>query len=456
MLLSGKKRHPILSTPVRMISVSFLLVVITGTLLLTLPICNRQGVWTPFTDALFTATSATCVTGLVIFDTYTYWNVLGQGVILLLIQIGGLGLVTFTTFFNITIGKKLGLRHMQIAQESVSSESLVDTTRLIKMIIILSLTFELAGALVLSTVFIPEFGAEGIFTSIFLAISAYCNAGFDILGSKGAFSSLTTYSDNPVVLYTIMGLIICGGLGFIVWKDLYNFRKTKKLMLHTKIVLLITIALIFGGALLYLFNEWHNPGTLGPMSPGDKINNALFMSVTTRTAGFNSVDIASLSEPSMLTSVFLMFIGAAPGSTGGGIKVTTLAVILMTVYSVVRGKSDTMILGRRVSQPVVYKSLAVVMIAALAVLCSTVTIVFTTGPDVEVGGMDALFESVSAFATVGLSCGVTAVANVASRMLLSLTMFIGRVGPVSLALALAMIPNKNRNQVVPEGKIMVG
>ena len=454
-MLLEKKRHTFMNTPVRVITISFLLVVVVGTLLLTLPICNRQGVWTPVVDALFTATSATCVTGLIIYDTYLYWNALGQCIIILLIQIGGLGLVTLTTFFNLTIGKKLGLRHMQVAQESVSSESLVDTARLVKMIIVISLAFELAGALILSSVFIPDFGAHGIFVSVFLAISAYCNAGFDILGFRGEFSSLTTYFDNPVVLYTIMALIVCGGLGFIVWNDLYTYRKTHKLMLHTKIVLIVTAVLIFGGGGLFLFTEWSNPTTLGPMSLGEKINNALFMSVTTRTAGFNSIDIATMHESSKLISIILMFIGAAPGSTGGGIKVTTFAVILMTVYSVIRGRSDTIVMGRRVSQPVVYKALAVMVIAAIAVLLSTSTIVFSA--DREISMLDSLFESVSAFATVGLSSGVTAVTNTISRILLSLTMFIGRVGPVSLALALAMIPStRNRNQVVPEGKIMVG
>ena len=457
MHISEKRRAQILGNPARIIVTSFAVIILAGSLLLMLPVCSKSGTVTPFLDTLFTATSATCVTGLVVVDTYLHWSVFGQLIILLMIQIGGLGLITFATFFNIAIGRRLGLRSMQLAQEGVSSMNMFDTTRLIKMIITISLVFEGIGALVLCTVFVPDFGAEGIYVSFFLAVSAYCNAGIDILGRQGAYASLTHYADNPVVLITIMALIICGGLGFIVWHDLYQYKKTHRLMLHTKIVLIITGILIFSGAVIFLALEWNNPATLKNMPVDDKIANAFFQSVTARTAGFNSVSVDGMTGATKLSSILLMFIGAAPGSTAGGIKVTTFVVLVMTVISVIRGREDTTVLGRRVDKLVVYKALAVFSLAGIAVAVSTSIIFFSSDSLHHISGIDALFESVSAFGTVGLSVGVTEVANSISRIALILTMFLGRVGPVSLALSLAMHGNnKHKGQVIPEGKILVG
>lgn len=443
------------SNPARVIVVSFAILILLGTFLLMLPMSSRIGQFTSFPDALFTATSATCVTGLVVVDTFTHFSAIGQMVIICLIQLGGLGLVTFATFFNMAIRKRIGLKTLQVAGESVSSGSFSDIGHLLRLVFTVTLAFELIGALILATVLVPRYGQQGMFISIFLAISAYCNAGFDILGFESPFCSLTIFFDNPVVLLTISALIICGGLGFIVWQDIYGFIKTRKLHLHTQIVLSVTGALILIGTIFFAIFEWRNPHTLGWMSTGDKILNSLFMSVTSRTAGFNSIPIESMTGISKLFTIILMFIGAAPGSTGGGIKVTTFMVIIMTVISVIRGKNDAIIAKRRVDHSVVYKAMAVVSTALLAVFISTSTIYFTSHSGVNFKEIDSLFEAVSAFGTVGLTSGVTALANQASRYVLILTMFIGRVGPVSLALSLAM-KNENKSAVLPEGKIMVG
>ncbi len=460
MLLQAKRRikflSSVLSNPARVIVSSFALLILTGALILMLPICSKSGLPTDFISALFTATSATCVTGLIVVDTFTYFSIVGQVVILLLIQLGGLGLVTFATFFNIAIRKRIGLKSLYIAQESVSSDNMSDVGRLLKLIFIVTISFEFVGACILASVFIPQYGQAGIFISIFTAVSAYCNAGFDLFGFQGEYSSLVNYHDNPVVLITIMALIICGGLGFIVWQELFVFKKRKHISLHTTIVLVATVSLILLGALFVGLFEWSNMNTMGDMTTGEKVLNSFFQSVTARTAGFNSIAIEKMFGITKLFMVILMFIGAAPGGTGGGIKVTTFYVLVMTVVCVMRGKDETIIGKRKVDKSVIYKAMAVTSIALLVVFVSTSTIFFTShAGGVNFSEIDALFESVSAFATVGLTSGVSGVANTASRIALIFTMFIGRVGPVSLALSLAMKLQK-KNTVLPEAKIMVG
>ena len=320
----------------------------------------------------------------------------------------------------------------------------------------MTFSVEIIGACILMTVFVPQYGTQGVFISIFHAVSAFCNAGFDVLGFQGEYVSLTNYSNNPVVLVTIMALVVCGGLGFIVWQDLYHYKKRRHFALHTKVVLIATTVLIVGGAFILGVLEWDNPGTLGHMGPGEKILNSFFMSVTARTAGYETVSTVNTLGITKLVTIFLMFIGASPGSTGGGIKVTSAYVLIMTVVCVMRGKSDTVIDRHKIDKTVVYKALAVACIAGLVIMASTGIIFFTShAGGVTFSGIDALFESVSAFGTVGLSSGVTLLANTASRIVLILTMFVGRVGPVSLALSLAMRP-ENKNTVMPEAKIMVG
>lgn len=443
--------------PTRLITISFALVILTGTLLLTLPISSKAGTFTGLLDCFFTATSATCVTGLIVVDTYTHWTLFGQCVILLLIQIGGLGLVTFTTFFNIALGKKLGFKSLQLAQESINSSSFMGINKLVMMIIKASLSFELIGAILLSTVFIPKYGASGIFISIFLAISAFCNAGFDILGRETPFTSLVNYNNNPIVLGTIMALIIIGGLGFIVWHDLYKWREEHRLSFHTKLVLSITAALIVTGFIAFALCEWNNPLTMGPLPIPQKLGASLFQSVTCRTAGFNSIDNAAMTPLGKLISTCLMFIGAAPGSTGGGIKVTTFAVIVFTVVSVVKGRDDAVIMHRRVDKRTVYKALSVVILAMTAIVGTVAIIYFTNLPTMpDISGLDIIFETVSAFGTVGLTVGLSGTINAISHVVLALLMYMGRVGPVSLAYSLAVRQQNNRHEVVPEAKILIG
>lgn len=445
------------SNPARMISASFAVVIAIGTLLLWLPISSKARVFTPLLDCLFTAASATCVTGLVVYDTYTHWSAFGHGVLLMLIQIGGLGLVTFTSFFNLVVGRKLGLRGMRLASESINSTSFGDVPYLLRMIITFTLAVEASGALLLGLYFVPRFGLRGIAISVFLAISAFCNAGFDVLGFLGEYTSLTSLNDSYLVLFTIMLLIIIGGLGFIVWNDLMAWRKTRTLLLHTKVVLLVTAFLLLLGTVCFLLLEWNNPATLQPMSLKEKIGAGCLQSVTMRTAGFNSIDLYSMRDATKVFSIVLMFIGAAPGSTGGGIKVTTIAVIVMTAVSISRGKDEPYLLGRRLSANVVYRSLAILFMG-IVVSGITAIVLILTCPLEQNGltGVDAAFEAVSAFATVGVSSGVTAVTNWVGKIALTLTMFIGRVGPVSFGLTLAAQQKVNRKLIVPEGKIVVG
>lgn len=443
--------------PARNIVLSFLIVILVGTFLLTLPISSKSGSFTPVQHAFFTATSATCVTGLVIYDTFQHWTYFGQFVILLMIQIGGLGLVTFVTFFNFAIGKKLGLRRMQVASEAVNYDSFTDAGRLIRIIIKFSLIVEAIGALILMTVFIPKMGARGIFTSIFIAVSAFCNAGFDILGKTKAFTSLTEFYNNPIVLITVMLLIILGGVGFLVWFDIRQYKKKKHLELHSKVVLLVTGILIVLGTVMFCVCEWNNPLTMKGFTVPQKLLNGAFQSVTCRTAGFNTFDMASMNPLTKIFSIILMFIGAAPGSTGGGIKVTTITVVIMAVIGVLRNKEETIILKRRVDKSIVYKAITILMLSITTIFISTVVIYGSISSRVEIAGIDTIFEVVSAFATVGLSSGITGVTTLFAELIFCIVMFLGRVGPISVILSLASVNvDKSKKQVVPEGKIMVG
>ncbi len=449
------RRH--FSSPTRVIVFSFLAVIIVGSILLSTPLCSKNGAFTSPVDAIFTATSATCVTGLIVVDTYSHWNLFGQIIILAMIQIGGIGLVTLTAFFNRAIGRKMGVRNLVVAKESMIAEDLFETSQLMQMIVRFTFGCEAVGAALLCIAFIPRLGfAQGLWTSVFLAVSSFCNAGFDILGFNGEFSSLTAYSGDPLVLITIMALIVFGGMGFIVWFNLYSFRKKKKLMLHTKLVLIMTAIMLVIGFAAFAAIEWNNPQTLGRFNTGDKLLNAMFQSVSLRTAGFNTINFHGANDVTKLISMFLMFVGAAPGSTAGGLKITTFAVLVMTVICVIRGDDDTYIAGRRVAKTTVYKALAVLSTMLLLVIVATGVIYYTSKfHDLKL--IDSAFEAVSAIGTVGVSSGATAVGNFYSRTALILMMFVGRVGPVSLALSLAMRQEKKRkNQVVPEAKIVIG
>ncbi|MGN0687122.1 MAG: TrkH family potassium uptake protein [Oscillospiraceae bacterium] len=441
-------------SPARTLVLGFMIIILVGTVLLCLPISSRTGTATSFFDCLFTATSATCVTGLIVFDTYTQWNLFGQIIIALLIQVGGLGFVTIITFFNIAAGKKLGYRTIANASDGLTESSFEGGRRIFISIMKYSLIIEVCGAAVLAAAFVPRYGAYGVWVSIFMSITAFCNAGFDLMGQEEQFSSLIHFNNEPIVLITIALLILVGGLGFIVWENFLNIRKVKKLSLHTYAVLIMTLILTVGGTVLYLASEWNNPETIGKMGFGDKLLNAFFSSVTTRTAGYNSISIEAMTDFSKLGTILLMFIGAAPASTGGGIKVTTMLVLIMTVVSYIRNKNDVEIFGHKINKLAVYRTLVITVLSMFAVsICFTV--LYCTTPD-SAGAVDCLFESVSAFATTGLSSGATAVATTAGRTVLILTMFIGRVGPVSLIMSLILNSGKRKNIVVPDGQIIIG
>ena len=432
---------------------SFLLVIAVGTLLLTLPISSRTG-RLGVIDAMFTATSATCVTGLVVRDTWSQFSLFGQVIILMLIQVGGLGLVTLTSFFALAARRRMGFRDLRLLGESVSADGLSKATEVLKIIIKLAAAFEAVGIVLLLFAFVPQFGAEGVWVSVFTAISAFCNAGFDLFGRFGAYSSLAPYVNNYYVQAVIMFMIMAGGLGFMVWVELAEYRKKRRLSLHAKVVLQFSVIFWVGGAVLLALLEWSNPRTMGGLSVPGKIMAALFQSVSTRTAGMNTIDLAACSPISKLLMSVLQFIGAAPGSTGGGVKVTTFAVLILTIRSVAQGRDDCVIGGHHIESKTVYRALTIIVIGAVAAFGSAVVVYYNTAETVSV--IDCIFESCSAFGTVGLSVGVTGQLNTGAKLLYMACMFMGRVGPVSLAISLTAKPDDNKRKVLPVGHINVG
>ena len=441
------------SSATQTICSSFLLVIAVGTLLLTLPISSRTG-RLGVIDAMFTATSATCVTGLVVRDTWSQFSLLGQVIILMLIQVGGLGLVTLTSFFALAARRRMGFRDLRLLGESVSADGLSKATEVLKIVIKLAAAFEAVGIVLLLFAFVPQFGAEGVWVSVFTAISAFCNAGFDLFGRFGAYSSLVPYVNNYYVQAVIMFMIMAGGLGFMVWVELAEYRKKRRLSLHAKVVLQFSVIFWVGGAVLLALLEWSNPRTMGGLSVPGKIMAALFQSVSTRTAGMNTIDLAACSPISKLLMSVLQFIGAAPGSTGGGVKVTTFAVLILTIRSVAQGRDDCVIGGHHIESKTVYRALTIIVIGAVAAFGSAVVVYYNTAETVSV--IDCIFESCSAFGTVGLSVGVTGQLNTGAKLLYMACMFMGRVGPVSLAISLTAKPDDNKRKVLPVGHINVG
>lgn len=414
----------------QMIAFGFFLVIAIGTLLLYLPISSRNNISPGFINALFTSTSATCVTGLVRFDTYTQWSIFGQVVILLLIQVGGLGFMTIITMFSFFLKRKIGLKERGLLRESVNTMYIGGIVRLIKKILIGTLMFEGLGAILLSIRFIPRMGLiSGIYNGIFHSVSAFCNAGFDLMGKYGKYSSLVTFSDDAVVSLTIILLIIVGGIGFFVWDDVTkNKHHFKKYQLHTKIVLSTTAILIVLGAISFYIFERSN--LLSEMNMSDKIIASVFGSVTPRTAGFNTVDIAALTPASKLLTMILMFIGGSPGSTAGGIKTTTLAVILISLLSSLRNTKNDNIFGRRLEDNALKRASAVVTVNMIVTLIATFLIITT---NVALPLSDVLFEVLSAIGTVGLSTGITGTLNDFAQVVIVLLMYCGRVGSLSFA-----------------------
>lgn len=433
---------------VQILALGFLAVIIIGAVILSLPISSRSGEPTNFLDAIFTSTSAVCVTGLITLDTSTHWSTFGQTVIMTLIEIGGLGFMSFTVLISLILGKKITLRERLVMQEAMNTFSIQGLVRMVKYVLIFTVSVQFFGALLLSTQFVPEYGIiKGFFYSIFHSISAFCNAGFDLFGT-----SLVGYSNNTVVILVISALIIIGGLGFTVLLELYDFKGIKKLSLHAKIVIITTLILIFGGTLLMLLFEHKNPQTIADMNIKDKLLNSFFASVTPRTAGFNSISTSGMTLASKILTVILMLIGGSPGSTAGGLKTVTCAILVLTVISVIRGREDTEVFGRRLTKEIVYKSFIIVFIGLSLVIGVTMILSYT-----EVGAsfIDLLYETSSALGTVGLTLGLTPKLSSLGKIFIMIMMYLGRVGPLTVMLALTR-KRKKSGYKYPEGKILIG
>lgn len=448
--MSSGTARPAWATPTRLVVLSFASIIAVGTVLLMLPWSTGARISPKLVDAAFTATSAVCVTGLVVVNTASYWSVWGQIIILGLIQMGGLGLMTFATMHALFTGRRIGLRERLLIQEQTGQSRFAGLVRLMRRIIIATLAFELTGAVILGAAIgrARHLGLlESAFQGLFHAVSAFCNAGFDILGD-----SLMSFQASPVVIITIGALIIFGGIGFHVLVDLWvNRGKWSALSLHTKLVLKVTATLILAGMLAVLALEWDNPGTLGPMSMGVKTLSAWFQSVTPRTAGFNSILQENMLVPTAFLMIVLMFIGASPGGTGGGVKTTTFAVATKFVLSTIKGEQDVTLGKRRMAWDAVTKAVAIIMLSLSLVALATFILAGTE----KVLFLDALFEVTSAFGTVGLSRGITPSLTSAGKIVLMITMFAGRVGPLSLAIALSR--QKSNGAVrYPEERVSVG
>lgn len=458
----SKKMRIIKLNPTQILVLGFFIVILFGAGLLTLPVSSRSGDVTPFIDALFTSTSAVCVTGLVVVNTAEHWSIFGKVVIMLLIQVGGLGFMTLATSFFIILGRKISLKERLIIQEAMNQSSLSGMVRLIRNVVIGTFMIEGVGAALLFVVFLKDYpllqaAAYGIFHSV----SAFCNAGFDIIGPVG----LSPYVGDTLLNVVIMGLIVLGGVGFTVWVDVlqtikYARQKSldlkhwfMKLSLHTKLVLILTIALIVIGFFVFLLLEVNNPKTLQGLSVHEKILAAMFLSISPRTAGFNTIDITGLTDSSKFITIILMFIGGSPAGTAGGIKTVTVGVLFFSVLSIIRNQTETEVFERRLPDDLIRRSLAIAMIGLSAVVFVTVLLSITEGLDF----LDTSFEAVSAFGTVGLSLGVTPQLSTIGKIVISLTMFLGRLGPMTLAVALAMRNNKRKvNMRRPEERVMVG
>jgi trk system potassium uptake protein TrkH len=433
------------------IAFGFLVLILAGTLLLMLPVSSRDHQWGNLINCLFTATSASCVTGLVAYDTWTHWTLFGQLVILIMIQIGGLGFVTIGVFVSIILRRKIGLKTRDLMQESVNTLQIGGMVKLAKKIVIGTVFFEGTGALLLMIRFIPQLGIlRGIYYGIFHAVSAFCNGGFDLMGYQGEFSSLVNYYDDWLVNLVIMALIVIGGIGFIVWDDLSrNGLKWKKYMLHTKIVLISTFVLLFGSALLFWLFERDN--LLVGMNVSGQILTSLFSSVTARTAGFNSVDTGSLTDASKLLTIVLMFIGGSPGSTAGGVKTTTIAVMFLYLKSTIQRSYGVNAFGRRLEDDVLKQASSIFMINMTLALGAAIFIMAVQNMQMS----DVLFETFSAGGTVGMTTGITRDLLPVSRLVVAFLMYCGRVG--SLSFALSFTQNKKIAKVrYPEAKITIG
>lgn len=422
----------------QIIALGFFLAIIVGTILLCLPACSSQGNPTPPLDALFTATSAVCVTGLVVVNTASHWSTLGQVVILLLVQLGGLGIVSFTTAIMMVIGRRITLRDRLLLEDALNLNTLSGLVAFLQKILKGTFLAEAIGFLCYLPVFVPQFGIKGVWYSLFNAVSAFCNAGMDIIGDN----SLMNYVTHPWINLVTMSLIILGGIGFIVWMDigqlLRNLFREKKswkyslqhLRLHTKIVLITTLCLIFGGAFLILILEYHNPETIGSLSFPGKVLASLFQSVTTRTAGFLTIPQESMYPTTALICLILMFIGGSSIGTAGGIKTSTAALLILSAWSTVKGDRHLVLFQKNIPHSTIKKALAVTMASMLILLTSILILYHQEGGSL----LDLTYEATSAIATVGLSRDLTASLHMAGKSMIILLMYLGRIGPISMAI----------------------
>ena len=452
----GKKKKYTLSTT-QIILLSFLVTIFLGSVLLALPISSADGEAVPYLDALFTATTSTCVTGLVTLPTASAWSVFGQIVILLLIQVGGLGIITIMSGLMLLINRKMGIGDRLLIQDAFNLNTMSGLSKFVKNVLFGTLIIEGIGAVLYMPVFIPEFGAKGIWISVFNSVSAFCNAGIDII----AENSLCNYATNPLVNAVTSALIILGGLGYIVWWDVIRVVKSRSqrnrkifrhLTLHSKIAITVTAGLILAGAVLIFIFEYNNPLTIGKMSLFDKIQVSLFQSITTRTAGFATIPQENLTNASSAVSIILMMIGGSPVGTAGGMKTVTIAVLVCSAFATIRNKNSATLFGRRISEESIKKAVAVVVMFLVICAISTILLMATNNASV----IDAVYETVSATATVGLSRSLTATLNTFGKLIIIITMYFGRVGPISLAIALG---SKNESQNVisePTEDISIG
>ncbi len=449
---SNKKLNQLKLNPAQILVLGFAGLILIGATLLNLPFATQSGKSIGFIDSLFTSSSAVCVTGLVVVNTAEYWNTFGKVVILILIQIGGLGFMTMATLVAMLLGKKITLKERLIIQEELNQFSLSGLVKLIKYVIISTFIFEGIGAIILATRFIPKYGyLQGIGFSIFHSISAFCNAGFDLIGS-----SMEPFVDDIVVNLAIGFLVIIGGLGYTVYIDITNNKKFKQFSLHTKFVLMISGVLLLFGFLFVLIFEYGNPETLGQLSFKGKVLASWFQSLVPRTAGFNSINMALVTDATAFLIIIFMFIGGSPSSTAGGIKTTTAGALALGMVAVIRGRDDVEFMKKRIPNDLIFRALAVIGIGFGIIILVTMILSITEARS-KASFLDILFEATSAFGTVGLSRGVTPNLSILGRLVVTLTMFVGRLGPLTMAFAFAKKKkHKKGNYRYPEERILVG
>lgn len=439
----------------QLIALGFALLILVGTIILCLPISSSSGRFTSPIDAAFTAVSASCVTGLITLDTATHWNTFGQIVILVMIQIGGIGFMTTAVLLSLIFKKAMTPKDRMLVANSYNLNSYDSISELVKRIIVGTLSIEGAGAALLAIRFIPDFGvAEGIYKSIFHSVSAFCNAGFDIIGTEPDITSLSHYATDPLVNITLALLIILGGIGFLVWSDIINFASRKrKLSVYSRFVIIVTLLLLVSSTLLTAIMEWNNPSTIGEFSPPQKILSSFFLATSWRTAGFSMVENGLLNESTQYLGMLLMFIGGASGSTAGGVKVATFGIVIFAVWCVAVGKKKTVMFGRTVSDNAFVRATAVIVVQIIAALLGVILLnVFN-----DFSMTDILYEVISAVSTVGLTLGITPALSALSKLVIMLLMYFGRVGILTVTYAVMKSQSSKEEHIsYPDANMLIG